>query len=55
MLMRKPRQERNVFIRPGFFMDSNGILLEVVATTREFTADDVCHAAKGATRILEGV
>jgi hypothetical protein len=55
MLMRKPRQERNVFIRPGFFMDSNRILREVAATTREFTADGLRHAAKGLTRILEGV
>jgi len=33
-----------VFVRSVYFQDPDGILLELAATTRPFTADDVRHA-----------
>jgi len=34
----------DVFVRSVYFFDPDGILLELAAWTRPFTADDVCHA-----------
>ena len=42
-----------VFIRSVYFMDPNGILLEIAASTRVLTPEDVRHQPKSAVRSLE--
>lgn len=37
------RMHPGVFVRSVYFMDPDGILLELAAWTRDFTPDDVCH------------
>ena len=45
-IARKPHP--GVFVRSVYFTDPNGIMMELAAFTRPFTADDVRHAPASA-------
>lgn len=45
-----PRMHPGVFVRSVYFMDPNGILLELAASTKDFTEEDVRHQPRKAVR-----